>query len=522
MNSRSRSLNNHATSRLNRRKALQLTSAVGSAALLGRTAAAEDATPAESPVPATITIPDPVVQLPTEDIRFQWMDSGDSKAEFFKAYFAKYQEAHPNISIDYQPLPGSELQKLIPIGVQNGNAPDVFQTPAGVPAAQMVAEGWIQPLDDYIPDFENWKAHFPSGVLAEGVGMFGGKVYSFPYLSNRQYTTLCLYNRAYMEQAGYDPASKPLTWDGFRDSAKKITEQGAGEYYGLIIGGKLKGRWAQTINGLAEMAGAKGGELNWETGEYNFTTDEYLAAIDLLLALNADGSVFPGSLQLGPKEAESRLPQGLAGMCLQGPWNIPQWIRNNPEFDFGVASQPVPNEGNPLPMGMSPGSFIPMWLYSGSKNPQIAADIFSYVSSLEGQQAFAAITQGFPPPILPEAQQAASGSLDDRVLKAYEIFDEQLRLHPSPFVRNPDVAQVALELKPITPDLGETIQGLFTGQLSDPKAAMQDLKDRMVAELERAIKAVQDKGAQVSRDDWVFPNWNPTEDYTDEDYAALG
>ncbi len=89
-------------------------------------------------------------------------------------------------------------------------------------------------------------------------------------------------------------------------------------------------------------------------------------------------------------------------------------------------------------------------------------------------------------------------------------------------MRNPGVAQVALELKPITPDLGETIQRLFTGQLSDPKAAMQDLKDRMVAELERAIRAAQDKGAQVSRDDWVFPNWNPTEDYTDEDYAALG
>lgn len=496
--------------------------------MLGRTAVAQDASPAVSPVatpaasPATITIPAPVVTLPTDDVTFQWMDTGDSKAAFFQAFFPKYQEAHPNISIDYQPLPGPELQRIVPIGVQNGNAPDVFQTPPGITAAQMVAEGWIQPLDDLIPDFEAWKAHYPPGVLAEGIGVFDGKTYAFPYLSNRQYSTLCLYNRAYMEQAGYDPASTPLTWDTFRDASRKITEQGAGNYYGLIVAGKLTHRWSDTVTGLASMAGAQGGEMNWQTGEFNYTTDAWIAAIELLLALDADGSVFPGSLQFSPPEAEARLPQGLAGMCLQGPWNIPQWLRNNPAFDFGVGSQPVPNEGTPLPMGIGPGSFIPMWLYAESKNPQVAADIFSYVSSLDGQKAFAAISQGFPPPILPEAQQAASGVLDQRVLKAYAIFDEQLRLHPAPAVRNPAVAQVELQQRTIQPDIGETIQGLFTGQLRDVKAAMQDVQDRMEAELERAIKAAQDNGVEVSRDDWVFPNWDPTRDYTDADYQALG
>ena len=38
---------------------------------------------------------------------------------------------------------------------------------------------------------------------------------------------------------------------------------------------------------------------------------------------------------------------------------------------------------------------------------------------------------------------------------------------------------------------------------------------------ERAIKAARAKGANVSRDDFVFPNWDPTRDYANEDYAAL-
>ena len=39
--------------------------------------------------------------------------------------------------------------------------------------------------------------------------------------------------------------------------------------------------------------------------------------------------------------------------------------------------------------------------------------------------------------------------------------------------------------------------------------------------LDRAIKAAQDNGAEVSRDDWVFPNWNPMEDYGLEMYDEL-
>ena len=100
------------------------------------------------------------------------------------------------------------------------------------------------------------------------------------------------------------------------------------------------------------------------------------------------------------------------------------------------------------------------------------------------------------------------------------LFDQQMRLGPDPAVRNADVAQVYLELKKVTPDFGQTVQGLYTGQLKDPKAAMQDLQDRWNKELDRAIKAAQAKGAKVSRDDWKFANWDPTKDYTQADYDA--
>jgi multiple sugar transport system substrate-binding protein len=94
-----------------------------------------------------------------------------------------------------------------------------------------------------------------------------------------------------------------------------------------------------------------------------------------------------------------------------------------------------------------------------------------------------------------------------------------MRLGPMVTVRNPDVAQVALERRPLTPDFGELMQGMLAGQVSDPKAAMEDLASRSNAELERAIKAAQDKGANVSRDDFVFADWDPNEEYTEDKYA---
>nr|WP_272209615.1 hypothetical protein [Marinicella sp. W31]MDC2875433.1 hypothetical protein [Marinicella sp. W31] len=39
--------------------------------------------------------------------------------------------------------------------------------------------------------------------------------------------------------------------------------------------------------------------------------------------------------------------------------------------------------------------------------------------------------------------------------------------------------------------------------------------------LDAAFKTAKDNGANVSRDDLVFPNWDPSKDYVASDYEAL-
>ncbi len=479
-------------------------------------------TPAASPTTAQaqIVIPETGASLPTEDVTFRWIDSSEVSRGYLNAFFPKYQEAHPNITVDYQSLPHPDLNQVIPLGIQGGSAPDVFRMPPGTPGAQAVQSGWVAPLDEVIPNFAEWKAAFPPSSFLSGINVFGGKTYSFPLLANKYYATLMLYNTGYMREAGYDPAAKPLTWDEFRDAARKITEAGQGQYYGLIIGGAQIDRWHVHVSGLAQMAGAPGDvQIDWRTGEYQYTSDPYIAAIELLLAMNADGSIFPGSISLNNPQARAMMPQGVAGMILSEGGVMPSWIREQPQFEFNVASQPIPNDGDAMPIAASNlGTF--WWLYAESQYKEIAGDMFAYLGTAEGMTAGQIASGGVLPLAYPEANDAAS--LDPRVRQAFALYEEQMRLAPDPRVRNPDTEQVFLEMKPVQPNFGTVVQGIFAGQLADAAAAMQDLQDRSDAELERAIKVAQDNGAQVSRDDWVFPNWDPTRDYTEEDYTALG
>ena len=144
----------------------------------------------------------------------------------------------------------------MPLGVRNGTAHDVFQIPLSYSAAQVVQEGWVAALDDIIPNFAEWKATFPPGVFVPGVTDFDGKTYNVPFTSNKRYGSHLLYNVDYMQEAGYDPSETPLTWEEFREAARKTTENGAGQYYGFIVGGNQVNRWADIVSNFARMAGA--------------------------------------------------------------------------------------------------------------------------------------------------------------------------------------------------------------------------------------------------------------------------
>jgi multiple sugar transport system substrate-binding protein len=472
-----------------------------------------------------ITFPDNGAVLPEGDVTLRWMDSGDLKALFEQPVFEAYMEAHPNVTIQYDGVPWDVIGETVPLGVRNGSAPDVFAMPLNIPSAQAVAEGWVGPIDEVVPNFSKWKAGFPFGSFVPGVHEFDGKTYTFSLNSNKRLVVMLYFMPDVLQEAGYDPLTTPLSWDTFRDAAKKITEQGNGERFGLIFGGKSVSYINGVFDILPRLAGARGsdGGIDWTTGEFIYTSPEYLGTIELLQAIKDDGSMVPGEMSLSGPDVRARFSQGIAGMIFDGPWDIPRWKKDNPDFSFNVAMPPVPTSGEWSPITFEPQGDNRNWLYAESQVKEVVGDIFHYMGSLDGQTQMMILSQGNLRSVLPEANAAAeaSGALDPVAVGGHKLADQTMRVGPIVAIRNPDAVQVQMESQPVHPDLGEIVQGVLTGQIDDAKQALQSYNDALNAELDRAIKAAQDKGAEVSRDDWVFPNWDVTKDYTQADYDAL-
>lgn len=309
-----------------------------------------------------------------------------------------------------------------------------------------------------------------------------------------------------------------MTWDTFREAARKVTEQNKGKAYGLILELNQPGRIGGIIESLARIAGLKAvGNILQPSGEFFHDSPEIVDAIGLLQAIKADGSLFPGSNSLTAPECWPRVARGNAAMVSAGPWVTVQYESQNPDFDFGVVALPR-TDAEPLPLSYSPFGADSLTLAKTSKVKEVAGHVLQYITSLNGQTRWGEIVGVGNPPLLEDARKLSEAKYSDHA-KACAAIADTMRGGPSPQVANPDVALVSKREKAVTPDFGEVIQAIMVGKTNDVPKALKDLKDRSEKARDAAIADAKKRdGSTATRQDWVFPNWDPTKDYTTADY----
>jgi multiple sugar transport system substrate-binding protein len=500
--------------RMDRRQFLRFSGTTAAGAFLAacgaNTGQSPPASPAGSPSPAAAASPSatPVAAEATSTaasgpVTIRWWDHFSPLKPLHDEIFAAYQQQHSNVTIQHEIYNLPELGQSLQLAFNSQQAPDVHAIASlNVPSSRLVADGWFTPLDDYVSD--EFKSRFPEGLLLEGLHTFGGKLYSFPLFGFRSHASLLWFNKELLEQAGLDPETGPQTWDEFREAARAVTQAGNGQFAG----------WIQAIQ-LADRLGVQAGDLA-QTAGYVFHTDPMIQAIELMLALQQDGSLFPGSTSLDARNARARFAAGAAAFNLDGPWSI--GVMKNEYTDFlekvNVAQVPVPNAGQPSYVHRGPigGDF---WVSSQSQHPEIGADLLQQFNTDEYYVRLAE-RMDQPPLDLSAVERA---DVHPAYRRALQYFQDIVRLDPSPLVKNPTTAQVMAQMTDIRPNLGEIVQGALSGDISDYRTALKDYSDKLTAERDRAIKAVQDGGGEVSIDDWIFPNWDPTKDYTSEMYS---
>lgn len=454
----------------------------------------------------------------TDSTQLTWMDSGDLKAEFIEPVIDAFGEQFPEISTTYDGSGWDQVNQVVPLGIRNGSAPDLFALPENVPPETAINENWVRPLDDVIPEFDQWRAGFPETALINGIHIFDGKMYSWPLNSTRRLNITQYISHEAASTAGVEvPVESVATWDDLRSLAKEITAAGTP---GIL---STADHLHYVVANLANTAGWLGNSegMDMHTGKYAFSAPEYLQALDFVRTMIEDGSFVPGYLTLKDADARAQFPTGLAGISLNGPWDIVQWDKDYPDFEYTILPLPSPDgAGYTIPYRETGSNMS--WLYADSPNLDAAAAVLKFMGSVEGQRAMVELSGGF----LVSTFEEANASADPALLhpKAKQVSDmaaDLMRACPQFEIRNPDAGAVMLRLKAANPGISATIEGILTGQLKDAEAALTDLDGRLDEAMEKAFEEAQTQGAVVDISELQFPNWDPAEDYTADDYAAL-
>lgn len=447
------------------------------------------------------------------EIVLQVVDSSDSTKARREAYNKKFEEEN-NCKVEYTVLSGDQYQTTINSAIKANTAPDLFALPTGVKLSTAVDEGWYMPMNDYVE--EGFFDTFSEGSLNEGITTLDGQVYVLPESANIV-NTLVFYNKTVLEDAGVDVNNLPKTWSEFRQVCKQVTDAGKGKYYGIIEGGKQVNRLEIVIRALSSLAGSKSndiGVISLVDGKNVLDSDAMIKAFDFYSGLVQDGSFHPDTVNLAAPEARALFAQNQAAFLIQGAWCISTWEQENPDLEFGVMPMPEPDDGakGGLPyIGAQPW----MGISKNSKHPELAA---KYLQGLFSEEYQAGVVEdgGF----VSAVEGVNEKYMTDKIMKDYyTIAKEQGKLCPDPIVGNAEAAKVYANVTEVSPNLGQLVQGVLTGQ-TDYKDTLKTLAENTQKEWESGIAKVKESGAAVSAEDFEFKNWDPMKDYTAEDYSA--
>ena len=456
----------------------------------------------EQPLSSTTSTPEPVI------IKF-WEYFGGASGDFFDAEAALFHETYPWITVEVEHFPDrNAYREALTLSFESGNAPDVFLRRHSVD--QMVENKWIQPLTPWITD--DWLARFPANSFIETRNMWQGEIYSFLTFA-KSFPYILYINEELFEKAGLvdDQGNVlvPQTWGDVRSMAKQVTDAGDGEFYGIGLSVKDSRAMSWWFD-LTMLAGAPGSPgFDYHSGQYAFGTHPaYGQIIDLLLGMQEDGSVYPFEGTLDDSNIYTFFGQGKYAMFMSGSYQVANLRRDYPEFtNYQIIPLPVPDDGRTGGLATIPTSHF--FMTAQSQHPDEAWLWMDWVSSRGFHERMVSNGIGFS--IYPDYNNEQTIP-DSHMLQAYNATTAYVVYEPFPPAVTPQTALVSPES--VVPDVGDVIIGIYTGQIEDWQGALEDLDAKKQAALETAIQEAQGNGIDVSIDNYIFPDWDPMQDYS--------
>jgi multiple sugar transport system substrate-binding protein len=387
-----------------------------------------------------------------------WSDNASEKA-LRDQQVARFNEGPGKtlgIEIEYT-VYGTNFPEAIDIALKAGEAPELFRQD-GKTFTDYVNAGFVVPLTE-LPGGQELVDQY-KGELIPNLHTWDGKAYTLPYNVT---TYKFLINKDLFKAAGI--TQNPVTWDEVRNYAKLITQKGAGQYYGFVLG--LKSPWTITTYFLFSNGTNSGfGVFDNDALQYKFSAHTPLA--NAVMGMINDGSVFPGYENLDADQMRAQFAAGRVGMIPGASFDVGVYRDQFPtSFDWEVIDVPayLPS-GSPYKEVVLSTQLLAVST-TAKKNPEKTMEVFKFFYSDEN--AAEMYEEGF---YIPYRSQAVALAKKQPAAKGFAEFanvPQKILLLPSP---DSDISVEGLVYREVF------IRMFGKGYSDSPATVLQELDNR--------------------------------------------
>ena len=295
-----------------------------------------------------------------------WQTYNDEESPVFKEIVAKFEEAHPGVTIDVVRLPFAGAEPKIVTALTTNTEPDIARVDVSF-LAKLAQKNALLPIEDRVP------AEFVADVFPVALAScrYHGHLWGLPDQTNG----LCLfYNKELFRNAGLDPEKPPTTWDELIAYGKRLTDDEAG-IFGVGLSNSLW--WS------LPFFYTYGAEFLSEDGtRCLLSSPEAVEAFQLKVDMHGKHGIEGGAWRAGGITHDLGFQNGRYAMILNGPWAVESLKRTG--IDFGVGLIPAGPEGSFTNVGGND-----LVIFKSTKNPDLAVEFLMFVASEEMQRMWA-------------------------------------------------------------------------------------------------------------------------------------
>ncbi len=368
-----------------------------------------------------------------------WCSPNPQEIELAKKLVERWNQLHPNIKVEVQPLPsGQSSEEVLLAAIAGGTTPDVCSNIWPGAVVEYIKAKGLVPLDEF-NDFDSVvNARRISPDLLKNFRSKDGHFYQFPWKTN---PIMMLYNVKIFKESGVD--TPPRTYSEFFEVCEKIIMKGDIDKDGEvdIWPGYTDTRpiwWQRLFDFYPFYIASSGGRTFFEGDELKIDINSAKKVFDFFRKC-FEKKYFPNTnFQVDP------FLTGKVAIRFTGPWTITYLEANKPAgFEYSFAPIPVPDDFTLKGENIvyTYGDFKNIAIFSTTKHKEEAWEFVKFLVSEEADQLLLEICNQLPirgkllesekfreyfernPKMKFFAEQVAFTCGVDEVMELKEIFD---------------------------------------------------------------------------------------------------